>query len=267
MLVLPLYAFQRGWAYETGRCANTIPANNTLAVSLTESWDNSTISFALTIKDKPRPVNKMALWADQTDNVLYRWGGEISQWANASRDDAALWRFTPGDDGEGQWAKEEGGDGFGDILQASNGAAAVCGQKSFYMGGYGTASSDYRLGEIKSGTGVPPLPGLLSYDMGDKVWSNISAVAAIPPNGISINGQALCPSTFNDDGILVFVGGLSTSRSDASRDIEMNSMRNITFFDPANETWHWQEARGEIPRPREHHCAVGAQGQNGTYEM
>lgn len=226
-----------------------------------------TSEYIHTTKDDPRPVNSLALWADTTENVLYRWGGELADDGTFGRDDAALWKFSPNDDGTGEWSKENSGDGFGSILQGANGTRATCGQKAFYLGGYGSASTDYRLGDLKSGTGVPPLPGLLTYDMADGTWTNDTAVMASAPNGVHINGRAVCPSDFNNDGIVVLVGGMSTSPSSVSDDIQMSSMRNISFFDTSDGTWHWQTAKGEVPRPRQHHCTVGVQGRNGTYEI
>lgn len=225
------------------------------------------MKYIHTRKDDPRPVNNMALWADTTENVLYRWGGELAADDTFGRDDAALWKFVPKGDGTGSWTVADRSSGFKSIIQAANGTAATCGQKAFYLGGYGSASTDYRLSDLSSDTNALPLPGLVSYDMAEGGWINETAVTASSPNGVHLNGRAVCPSEFSDNGVVVLVGGLSTSAASVLEDVEMSSMRNISFYDPTDETWYWQIATGDVPQPRQHHCAVGVQGRNDTYEM
>jgi hypothetical protein len=192
----------------------------------------------------------MALWADRTENVLYRWGGELAADGTFGREDAALWKFLPKDDGSGSWTVADRSSGFGSIIQAANGTAITCGQRAFHLGGYGSASTDYRLSDLSSDASALPLPGLVAYDMAEGGWINETAVTASSPNGV-----------------VVLVGGLSTSPSSVLEDVEMSSLRNISFYDPTDEMWYWQIATGDVPQPRQHHCAVGVQGRNDTYEM
>lgn len=241
--------------------------NETLSLPLDESWDISAADFNHIKNGEIIPINEFALWADHTDQKLYRWGGGLSWDKPIDEDDLALWVFTPEDNDGGTWGKQDisNQEVYDDIASTKTGGAISCGRKGYYIGGYGGPSTDPKFGNVKKDDWVS-VPGILTYDMSRRTWSNDSTAAMSPPYGGIVAGMAACTDVF-ESSLIVSVGGRTSDVDDAFVGKALVPVDNITFWDTSQDRWLWQKADGDIPQRSEHSCAVGAASKNGTYEM
>lgn len=232
-------------------------------ISLAESWETETLSFGhITKSGEVENTRLPALWVDEQKSMLYRWGG--SDPTGNLPDETVLYSLEPNGQGTGSWSTQPPSDpdAFDDIVGASAGAWGSCGNMGFAAGGYGSRATDPKL--ASSGDNVP-VPGLLTYDFESRQWTNESTVEISPSSGTFHNAAGVCASDLGTSGLFFVLGGSSSSAA-ATGDNTPRSMTSISFFDAASKTWHWQEAKGEIPLTRDLFCAAGAQGPN-SYEM
>jgi hypothetical protein len=240
-----------------------LAVTSTQTIRLDKSWSNETVEINIIQKRDP-PIAKIpVLWADEESNTLYRWGGRRPGDGKTTQKEATLWAFTPDGEGGGSWSSQPPSNPstFEDIIVGSAGAYAVCGRTGIVAGGLAFDATDIRLDD-----NITPLPGLLTYDFGTKAWANESTVPINSPDGTFIVSSGVCVPQLVSDPLFLILGGSDTSPV-TIEESELRSFRNITFFNPTTSTWHWQEAKGDVPSGRDQTCAVGAQGQNGTYEM
>lgn len=246
------------------------------AVSLAHSWDNATVETVPSVWGPSHFVDFSALWADEEGDVLYRWGGRdtygrrVPSDVQGRNEAPTLWRFTADGGGSGKW--EAAGapplstiSGSGDdVYAAAQGGWATCGRKGLMAGGIAFAATDARLDEDEAAE-----PGMVVYDLDSHSWEKESTATLNWPEGTLVNTAGVCLE--KDDHLashpLFFVlGGTKRSRR-SFEELDVRPFDNITFFDTESRTWHWQEARGQVPRSRERFCAAGQRGHNGTYEM
>ncbi|KAF7556290.1 hypothetical protein G7Z17_g1488 [Cylindrodendrum hubeiense] len=256
--------------YSDGEEENSYPSvgvNQTLSLSLSESWTNSSEIFDTIDHGDMRSVYEFSLWADSNSGNIYRWGGNTVFQIETSSDDETLWALVTDGSGGGTWSTSKPADSsvFNSIYQTVQGAAAYCGDLGFYLGGFGSNGSDPKI-DISVNDVALPIPGLLTYNMSSRAWSNESAVPMNSPDGTFAKGEAICFDKFGPNRLLMVFGGDSPSRTSAD-DFKLNGFSNVTFYDPISKQWHWQSTRGEMPDEREYFCAVGAHGLNGTYEI
>ena len=244
---------------------------STISISLKESWDNSSVQFNTMKQNRPRNVNmKFALWADEENNQIYRWGG--ASWRNKemAEEDIVLFDFTADETGgKGRWNESTPANPtvFDKLTGNSNGGSAFCDGTGYYIGGSASISTDPSIEEDRDEDVWPSTPGILTYDMETRVWSNDSTAPLNEPSGAVANMEGHCVTTFNNNKPVVFgLGGVRTA-PETYYDNSLIGMDNITFWDPKEKQWHWQKATGDIPRGREYFCAVGAASKSGTYEM
>lgn len=245
---------------------NASTVNDTLSLSLKESWSASTAQFKVTKQTAPS-FQKAAFWRDPYRKTAYLWGG----WAPRSilyryKD---LWQFTADDDGGGTWDYSEPANP--DILQSlwrTNAAsAAVCKGEAFYLGGYVGNNTDY----WHTTDNKQPTPGLVTYNMETQTWGNISAAPFFNNYGTSIYGDAVCAENLGQSGLFLPIGGHVSAGLRDFNEIDngryLMNMDNVTFYDVRNKTWYWQKTSGQRPDRRDRHCVAGVQGPNGTYNM
>jgi Kelch motif len=134
----------------------------------------------------------------------------------------------------------------------------------YLFGGYATAGTTPQTANVE---GFLPIPGIVSYNIETGTWKNESALG-YSTYGTAIYGEMQFVPNVGKEGLLVVLGG---STSDAvrwtNRGSNYISFERINMFDPATGEWHNQTASGTIPGARERFCSVGAQGDNGTYEI
>jgi hypothetical protein len=134
------------------------------------------------------------------------------------------------------------------------------------IGGVGSSATDSRLSEVDHNEPVP-LPGILTYDMTTRRWSNHSTVPMSPPDGVVVNSAASCVRGFSVDPLILSLGGAHPLPNNVADDPPLIGMDNITFWDTESQRWHWQTATGDVPPGREHPCVVGAQSTDGTFDI
>lgn len=109
------------------------------------------------------------------------------------------------------------------------------------------------------------IPRMLSYDMKSKTWSFSNTDMAAPPTGSIFNGRAEYVPIFGTSGLLFLMGGLVyDSKGQRSHTLDFTS---LTFYDPVDSKWRYQQTQGYAPTERQTFCMVGIAGHNGTYEM
>lgn len=235
---------------------------STQIISLAEAWSNSSVEITILQKTAPETLKSPSLWADESTGRLYRWGGARSGNQPIQLENTTLWRFDP-DDNEGEWSQEppSNRDVFDDIIAGGGAAFAACGGLGLAAGGHAFESTDARLDST-----ITPLPGMVAYDFVTREWSNETTVPVHAPSGTFNLAQGLCVPEVASDPLFFILGGADTTAV-SHREKELRSFRNITFYNPAEKTWHWQETSGDIPGGRDLTCAAGVAGPNGTYEM
>ncbi|KAI1300788.1 hypothetical protein F5Y03DRAFT_396975 [Xylaria venustula] len=221
--------------YNDSTSPTLLQVNDTLSLSLAEEWTNITASFIST--PGPAPAFRGEdLWVDQQS--FYMWGGQAPNGNLTTL--RALWMLTVDGRGSGDWSTPSpNNDATFTGIRRGNGASwTTCGGYGLALGGFGWAWTDFALSDWNTQDGVLPLPGLLSYEINSRTWANNR------PMGSMGWGPAISTS------------GLTTfSRSGDP----LNNFNNLSFFDIATQTWHWQTTTGVIPPGRVHSCVVGVQ--------
>lgn len=235
---------------------------STQVISLTDSWTNISVDITILQKNSPESVKTPYLWADESTGRLYRWGGARSGNQRVRANNATLWYFEP-DKNKGKWSEQSPSnkDTFEEILAGAGGASAACGGKGLAAGGHAFQSTDARLD-----SNVVPLPGIVTYDFVSRAWSNETTVPVHAPSGTFNLADGVCVPELTSEPLFLVLGGADTTAV-SHRENELRSFGNITFYNPVDNTWHSQEARGDVPQGRDLFCAAGVSGSNGTYEM
>lgn len=237
-------------------------ATNTLWLPLNKSWHTSSAPWKYfeEYDGEATSVNDAALWSDDTDK-LYHWGGGYDEPIDERY--VGLWVFTPGNNSRGTWELEESPDQSSyDIASAQSGGSTSCGRKGYFIGGYGGPWTDTKFAGSAKRTAVP---GILTYDMTSRRWSNSSTEPISQPNGTIIAGKAVCTADSFQTPLIFSIGGRISDPNSTST--KFKSMRNITFWDTSQERWLWQMSDGFGHPQSEYSCIVGAASKNRTYEM
>lgn len=236
--------------------------NETLSLSLKESWTNSTVQFEA-LEQKAPSFSKGALWRSPDQKSAYWWGGHVFAGGAAPKN---LWQFTADNEGGGTWqlANTINRDFLLGYPRTTGASTAVCKGKALYLGGFESSAT----GSSSDGKGRQPVSGLASYDMEKQRWDKASAAPGFNKFGTSIYGAGACAENFGSGGLFFSIGGNMADQDfkDDSSNMLID-MDVLHFYDVASDTWHSQKTSGEAPPVRDRHCAVGAAGPNGTYEM
>lgn len=236
--------------------------NSTLSIDLTSYWTPSNVTFTETKKTDAPTMMRQAILKDNSSGIFYIWGGFISY--SNPLPSAQLWRFNPDNQGGGSWNTEikPGHSTFLDFERSQGGVFVSTPESGFYFGGYSQATSDP--------TPAGPVPGFLEFNYANQTqaWTNHTD-APYSPYGTMAGGAAQYIPTFGDNGlVMLFSGGTYTvGEGVASDDVALQAFDTLYFMDPVTKKWYTQKTSGTPPAPRQWHCAVGAQGQNNTYEM
>ena len=203
-----------------------------------------------------------ALWSDTSGQSFYTFAGETAYNARPPEDE--LWRFTSDGSGGGSWAQQTPDASFSNIRRPSLGITTTSNDTAFYIDGYLDFRSDNFTTDT-SGTHYY-LNGVVSFNTSSGVWTNSSA-DPIHDSGPAIFGAAEFMPNFGTKGLLALLGGQQTISWTAVGGLV--GMDNITLYDPATKLWYSQTTSGSggSPPAMQRFCTVGAQGQNGTFEM
>lgn len=242
----------------TDATTDMILVNDTLSLPLASSWTNSSLTLKTTRKTAP-VFNRASLWT--SNGSVYMWGGQGPFDHPPKGQD--LWRFKTDGAGGGSWSIQEPSnkDVFLGLKRTTGAASAVCGDVGFHLGGLHSPATDPNI------KGRSLTPGLLSYDMGTRTWTNQSAVG-YNNFGTSVYGSATCVSNFGKKGLFLPLGGAVASSGAYKGDgSELMDLETVKFYDLSSDTWYSQLTSGEVPRPRSRFCVAGAVSANNTYEM
>ncbi|KAI1078811.1 hypothetical protein F5B20DRAFT_546182 [Whalleya microplaca] len=238
------------------------PINDTLSISLAESWNNVSVSIKTTPKTSPAFI-RSSHWVH--GDSFYMWGGQASYGIlPASKD---LWKFTVDGAGGGSWdiVNPANRDVFMQLTRSTGASWTTCNGMGLYMGGYQSLGTDNITG-LTSLSRVP-VPGLLTFDTNTNTWSNRSATN-FNLFGTSLFGAATCLEGLGKRGFFLPLGGNVANRvafvDDGSGLIDMAT---IKFYDVAANSWYTQGTTGDAPPLRDRFCISVAQSQSKTYEV
>lgn len=230
-------------------------------------------------------VNVPVLWADETSNTIYSYGGDLVGTNSSYAKSKQFFKFSPSTSSSsssvaagsvGTWSTAQPADAFtfSQLYTPSRSSFVACNGVGYSLGGYGTGNTDDRFADSNL-----PLPGMVSYNFATRVWSNTSIADAFSgpstPGGIRgyfpTNGAAVCLPDLGEAGVLMFLtgGGLSANGR-ASVPVPLD---DVLLYDIARRKWTWQGTQGGeggdgIPVDRRDACATVVKGKkSGTYEL
>jgi len=243
------------------------PVNSTLSLPLDQPWTNETVQLRTITKAGPAQ-KEFALWPDPDGQKMYAWGGEAASPNNdVDLDELAdpyLWAFTADTSGgtcSGTW--DRAGRAPDNIWRAVGGTPATCAGRGLFLGGVASSTSDRR---VAFGQEAVPLPGLLSYDMETREWSNRSRTVTSPYE-TSGRGRGVCMPFGPSGGLVMWIGGCFRAPPKYETVTPM-PMTNLTFYDPVADKWYSKVTTGGVPTPRSNPCVVGVKHpKDGTYDM
>ena len=157
-----------------------------------------------------------------------------------------LWQFTPSAGGiSGQWVQvfPSTASTFETLQRTVDAAYGFGGAVGYAVGGY---------------SGSYAVPGMVEFNTSSQEWSN-SSILAISKSNSATSGMAQWVPTFGPEGLLFLLGGEAA-----------NSPFTLTImwmYDPSTKTWRSQTTTGDVPSVMDKGCVVGAEGDDGTYEV
>ncbi|KAH7125761.1 hypothetical protein B0J11DRAFT_606285 [Dendryphion nanum] len=212
-------------------------------------------------------LNHRALFVDESKSTMYAFAGEKS-WEDMRPgipQPPTPWKFVADGQGGGTWMKMDGRESNYDatgIIQPASGSSTYGNGVGYYLGGH---LNGHTWPSLQSGV-WRSVSGLITFNMTTGVWSNTSA-QGYGTDQIAHFGFAQFVPSFGSKGLVVFMGGQDQSeRVSAAADLPRQFGR-VTFLDVSSGNWYHQKVGGWIPSWRNRACAVGAQGDNNTYEI
>ncbi|KAI9791798.1 MAG: hypothetical protein M1833_001322 [Piccolia ochrophora] len=241
--------------------ADQLLENTTLAVDLTQSWNDTFAPLNILETTKPEgcpSLNRGSLWSDPTDGTLVMgFSGETSAGENSEPYPLSVWRFTPNGRGGGSWNESTDAidPAFGTITRPSSGLTAFSNESAYYLGGYSNYLTSEDTKDLRPDDTIP-LPGMIEYNFQTGAWHNNSA-AKYSPKGIGAFGRMEYVPNFGEKGLFVMIGGAIDGLKSYYADNTPQKFDNITVFDPATQEWYSQATTGDVPDPRYSFCSAG----------
>lgn len=238
------------------------PINRTLSIPLDESWDIKDLTVMSSSPNSQfQQVSGHALVAGRSSgrDRLWSWGGR------SSKQNAQLYTLTPNGTGGGDWTQESVPDS---ITRGEFGSGTSCDGKMVYFGGRARTITDNSVRNLDGDSAIA-LPGVLTYNFEDGTWNNKTSEGWPESQETYLRGELICGGMGKKNPVVFAIGGATIPPTDAKDAASQPlDMATITFWDMAGERWHQQKTvGGRVPPARESFCAVGAPGQNGTYEI
>lgn len=235
------------------------PTQNTatLAIDMRQSWTNSTVNMTAISKGNSPVFFQPQFWADEENNAFYSWSGDTP--AGYTVSEKSLWKFSADDN---SWARVSTDSSFADLARPVGGYNAVANGVGYFVGGYGTETTDdvnFRSSDYM------PVPGVVSFNFSSGEWANRSS-EGWTTYGRGMRGQAASvPFGANNDSLLVLLGGESGTRELVSNQRGYVDFSSVSIYDTTgNGSWYSQTTTGEAPSPRDEFCMAATQGANST---
>ena len=215
------------------------------------------------MRPKAAPVvNQEALWLDAENKTIYAYNGGISNsepnWFLDSTTPAnGLWQF----DGN-SWRSSyiSPSSIFSSLNRVTSAIYAYGNGLGFALGGVQSLST--QTGDFGTIFDHTYVPGMVIYNTKTQDWYNVSTTA-YTSTGITLSGAGLFVPPFGPKGLLFVFGG-QFGESDS---LQLTQFDYTWFYEPYSDTWSRQKVMGDIPAVRTGQCVVGAQGDNGTFEV
>ncbi|KAF4926614.1 Kelch repeat-containing protein [Colletotrichum viniferum] len=203
------------------------------------------------------------MWKSEGMDAFYIWGGHLPY--GGKIDGPKSWKFEADGKGGDKWVTESPANPsfFGELKRSEEGAYVSTSDAAFWFGGIAS-------GWTNSNPASQPVPGVISYNMTTKVCSNDTTpdFAAFSDHGTIVGGGTVYIPTFGSNGLIVVMGGVTFTLEPSQKTPNgWMDFSNLTFYDPIAKDWYWQKTTGTPPTARRGFCYVGAEGQNGTYEI
>ena len=222
---------------------------------MSKSWSPETVEFSQ--HDKTNPLlNGQCLWSNGLNTTAYAFGGEVSYYITTPIiPSVEMWQFIDSGSGNVSWEQFKPGQTsiFSSLTRPMGALNAVVDNTAFVIGGYESSRSAPGNGNLETEVQIP---GIASFNMSTGTWDNNT----LPDRLVDFWGVVAAVPPYGPRGLLAMAG----SKPDTNF---VGQMDNITLYEPIGKTWHWQIANGAIPKGRGLACAVGIQGENGTFEM
>lgn len=238
--------------------------NYTYSIDLSSSWTNSSVTIN-TIRPKAAPVvNNEALWLDADNQTIYAYNGGLSQappnwWTYETPPPNGLWEFKP-DIGKWVSAYISPSSIFSSLGRVTASINAYGNGLGFALGGFQTDATQSMLStDLYDQIFVP---GMVIYNIESQEWYNVSTTD-YTSTGFTIQGAGLFVPPFGPNGLLFVFGG----QYGEANNLQYAQFEYAWMYEPYSKTWTSQKVTGDIPAVGNAACVVGAQGDNGTYEI
>ena len=160
-------------------------------------------------------------------------------------------------------------------VRTAGGYGAFDDAHGYILSGLTTPQNDLIWTPYDGGGGVnlSTVPGLLTYNMVNKTWSNNSVPWLEASTGAAAFGRMQYVPNFGPKGVLIVLGGERGSvdltwEGDGFFSLGMDL---VNVYDISSKTWYSQRATGStsdaIPSKRNLFCIAGADSGNGTYQI
>ena len=242
----------------------TLPVNETYSIDLSQSWTNSSVEIKTIPKSAP-VLNNEALWIDESGETAYAYNGGLSaallNWYEASPPVNSLWQIKPSG-GSGHWSQSyvSPSSNFTNVVRVTSAIQASGNNLGFALGGLQSDATGYNLFEYVGDNNF--VPGMIMYNMSSQEWFNVSS-KAYSYSQYATSGAAQFVPSFGPNGLLFVFGGL-TGTPENKQYVQFDK---AWMFDPISLQWASQQVTGDIPKETQNQCVVGAEGDDGTYEV
>ena len=254
--------------------ANASQVNRTLALDLSTSWSNASVTFKTIDRGARQLLNSGCLWPNAQGDALYNFAGEISfwvAWPNISHTQPpSLWRFVPDNVGGGIWTVEDTAGSLFPSISPTGGLQTSGNGVGYYLGG----DLDFTTYPQLPFEDVISLQGLTEFNSSTGAWSNLTSTEVYTTgnpelySGQASYGAAHFVPTFGPEGVVVFFGVRPPVLNPFWNATYAGSMTQLSVFEPLSQTWYNQTAAGpSIPDWRADFCTTGIAGDDGTYQM
>ena len=240
--------------------------NSTLSIDISQSWSAATVEIKATPKhNEPVILADEAIWKDPSGNAFYIFGGRAPYSINRDHlTKDGIWKFTADGKGGGSWAKElPSNPALLATFTLAYGAAFASSPDGLGFSIGGLATYDTQADIAKDYKTHPPR--MIAYEMKSQTWSFSNIDKVVPPAGELFNGGAEYVPVFGSKGLLFLMGGLVYDGNGKST--HTLDFSNVSFYDPVDGKWRYQQTQGYAPSERQSFCMVGVAGDKGTYEM
>lgn len=211
-------------------------------------------------------VNNEALWLSADNQTIYQYNGGISEapinWFDtAVTPQNSLYQFDSDTD---QWNPSyiSPSSIFSSLGRVTASINAYGNGLGFALGGmqnFATNTAAFSIDDVFANTLVP---GMVIYDSKSQDWYNVS-ITDYSNSGFALAGAALFVPPFGPNGLLFVFGG----QYGEADNLQYAQFNYAWMYEPYSKTWSSQEVSGDIPAVRTFPCVVGAQGDDGTYEI